>query len=67
MAPGTVVYLQKKKKQALAGLEMHVFNKRESLRDIAQRYGVRLDRLCKINGIENVDVIREGDIIKLRK
>ena len=67
LAPGTVVYLQKKKKQALAGLEMHVVNKRESLRDIAQRYGVRLDRLCKINGIENVDVIREGDIIKLRK
>jgi hypothetical protein len=25
-----------------------------------------LDKLCKINGIENRDVIREGDIIRLR-
>ena len=65
--PGTVVYLQKKKKEAAVGIEMHVIEKGESLRAIAQRYGVQLDKLCKLNGIENKDVIREGDIIRLRK
>ena len=64
---GTVVYLQKKKKEAAAGVQMHVIEKGETLRGISQRYGVRMNMLCKINGIENRDVIREGDIIRLRK
>lgn len=66
LVPGTVVYLQKKKKEAAPGLEMYVIEKGDSLRQISQRFGVRLDNLCKINGIENKDVIREGDIIRLR-
>lgn len=66
LMPGTVVYLQKKKKEAAPGLEMYVIEKGDSLRQISQRFGVRLDNLCKINGIENKDVIREGDIIRLR-
>ena len=66
LKPGTVVYLQKKKKEAAPGLEMYVIEKGDSLRQISQRFGVRLDKLCKINGIENRDVIREGDIIRLR-
>lgn len=67
LLPGTVVYLQKKKNAAAQGLEMHVIEKGETLRGISQRYAVKLSRLCKINGIENPDVIREGDIIRLRK
>ena len=64
---GTVVYLQKKKKSAVKGLEMHVIEKGETLRGIAQRYGVQMKSLCKINGLGNPDMIREGDIIRLRK
>ena len=67
LLPGTVVYLQKKKKQAVKGLDMHVIEAGETLRGISQRYGVRLKDLCKLNGIEKENVIREGDIIKLRK
>ena len=67
LRPGTVVYLQKKKKQAAKGLEMHVVEAGETLRGISQRYGVRVGQLCKINGIKDRNVIREGDIIKLRK
>ena len=67
LLPGTVVYLQKKKKQGLKGLDMHVMEKGETLRGVAQRYGVRLDALCKINSLENENVLREGDIIRLRK
>ena len=67
LEPGTIVYLQKKKKQAAKGLEMHVVEAGETLRGISQRYGVRVGQLCKINGIKDRNVIREGDIIKLRK
>lgn len=67
LMPGTVVYLQKKKKQAVKGLEMHVIEEGETLRGIAQRYAVRVKSLCKLNGLEKEDMIREGDIIRLRK
>ena len=67
LLPGTVVYLQKKKKSAAKGLEMHVVETGETLRMIAQRYAVRVDALRKLNGLEKDGFIRDGDIIKLRK
>lgn len=67
LAPGTVVYLQPKKKQAAKGLEKHVIEGDESMREIAQRYGVKLSELYRMNGMSDGDVPREGDIIKLRK
>ena len=67
LQPGTVVYLQKKKKYAAEGLEMHVVEKGETLRKIAQRYGVTVKSLCKLNDLENPSFIRENDILKLRK
>ena len=67
LQPGTIVYLQKKKKCSAKGLEMHVIERGETLRGISQRYGVRLKSLCKMNAIENEDLIREGDKIVLRK
>lgn len=67
LKPGTVVYLQKKKKYAAKGLEKHVIEKGETLRGISQKYGVRVRSLCRLNRISNPDVIREGDIIRLRK
>ena len=67
LAPGTVVYLQAKKKQGIKGLEKHVVEEGESMREISQRYGIKLARLYKMNDITAADVLREGDIIKLRK
>ena len=67
LLPGTVVYLQPKKNQGVKGLEKHVVEEGDSMRDIAQRYGIKLARLYKINGMSPTDVMREGDIIKLRK
>ncbi len=65
--PGTKVYLRAKKKQTSKGLEKHVMEEGETMRDIAQRYGVKLSNLYKMNGMSEGDVPREGDIIKLRK
>ena len=64
---GTVVYLQPKKKQAVKGLDKHVVEEGETMRGIAQRYGIRLSSLFKMNGMSSDVIIREGDIIKLRK
>lgn len=67
LEPGTVVYLQAKKKQAVKGLDKHVIEEGETMREISQRYAVRLKSLYKLNGMTDLDVPREGDIIKLRK
>ena len=67
LSPGTVVYLQKKKKQAVKGIDMHVVEAGETLRSIAQRYGVSLKSICRMNGLVNDGLIREGDMIRLRK
>lgn len=67
ISPGTVVYLQAKKKKAVKGLEKHVIEEGETMREIAQRYAVRLNSLYKMNGMTDLDVPREGDILRLRK
>lgn len=66
--PGTIVYLQAKKKQAPAGLDKHIVDGRsETLREISQRYAVKLDALCKMNGMTGNGNLKEGEVIILRK
>ena len=66
--PGTVVYLQKKKKQAAAGIDKHVVeDSSDLLREIAQRYAVRLASICRMNGVSEDYVPKEGEVIVLRK
>lgn len=66
--PGTIVYLQAKKKQAPAGLDKHVVEgHNETLRGISQRYAVKLRDLCKMNGITGDRHLSDGEIIILRK
>lgn len=67
LRPGTIVYLQAKKKKAAKGIEMHFIDGDESLRDIAQRYAVRLSAIYKINGLTSAYIPRSGDCIRLRK
>lgn len=67
LSQGTVVYLQAKKKHAPKGLDKHVIEGGETMREISQRYGIRLSNLYRMNGMTAVDVPVEGDIIKLRK
>lgn len=67
LAPGTVVYLKPKKKSAAKGVDKYVFEEGDNLREVAQRFGVRLESINRLNGFENGAVPREGDIIRLRK
>ncbi len=66
--PGTVVYLQKKKKQAAKGLDKHIVEENgETLDDIARRYGVRLKSLCRMNKFPQGYMPKEDEVIILRK
>ena len=67
LAPGTVVYLQAKKSQSEKGLDKYIVDEDgQSLRDICQRFGVKMSSVCKMNGITPEYVLREGDTIVLR-
>ena len=65
---GTVVYLKTKKNRAAAGLDKYVVDEGESvsLRDISQRYGVRLSALQKLNPFAAGILLDSGDTILLR-
>lgn len=67
LVPGTVVYLQPKKSKAARHVDKYVAEGDESLREIAQRYAVRLASLMKMNGIEEPRDLSEGEMILLRK
>ena len=68
LKPGDVVYIQPKKKQAAYGLDKYIAEKDgEMLWEIAQRFAVKLESLCKMNHISEEYVLREGEVLKLRK
>lgn len=67
LRPGTMVYIQAKKKAAAEGLDKHIVDGETNLRDIAQRYAIKLDRLCRMNGISKDYVPKDGDVLMLRK
>ena len=67
LLPGTMVYLRAKKKVAAKGVDKYVMEEGETLREVAQRYGVKLSGILRLNGFEKGYVPREGDIILLRK
>lgn len=66
--PGQIVYIQPKKKQAAHGLDKYIAESDgEVLWDIAQRFAVKLESLCRMNHISEEYVLREGEVLKLRK
>ncbi|MEE4259013.1 MAG: glucosaminidase domain-containing protein [Bacteroidales bacterium] len=63
---GELVYLEKKKRKADKKYEIHVVRQGESMQKISQIYGVKLQRLYKMNDIpEGIQVIT-GTKLKLR-
>jgi flagellum-specific peptidoglycan hydrolase FlgJ len=68
LLPGTIVYLQPKKSQGPKGLDKYVIAEDgESLREISQRFGIKLSSIYKMNGFGEDYVPREGDMITLRE
>lgn len=68
LLPGTLVYISPKKKQAAEGLEKYIFgDEPESLRDISQRFGVKLSSIIKMNNLPDGYEPAPGETIRLRK
>ena len=67
LEPGTIVYLQAKKKQAAKGLDKFIVEEPVTLHDICQRFGVKQAAIAKLNGLPMDYTPHEGDTIILRK
>lgn len=63
---GDIVYLEKKKSKADKPYYDHVVQIGESMHSIAQRYGISIKSLYKMNKKDKGYVPEEGDVLKLR-
>ncbi|MDR1402602.1 MAG: glucosaminidase domain-containing protein [Tannerellaceae bacterium] len=63
---GDIVYLDKKKKKADKPYYDHLVIIGESMHSIAQKYGVQVKSLYKLNGKKDNYIPAEGDVLKLR-
>lgn len=67
IVPGTVIYIQAKKNKTGRGLDKYIVeHDDENLRDICQRFGVKMSSVVKMNAFSSTHRLREGDTIFLR-
>ena len=66
---GDLIYLQKKRKCASKEFRknpIHIVEPNQSLFDIAQLYGIRLESLCKMNQWDEPHAVQVGEILRIR-
>ena len=63
---GEVLYIGPKRRKAAGGYKVHVIQKGETLSQVSRLYAVKLERLYKMNGLDEKAVIQVGQAIKLR-
>lgn len=63
---GDIVYLQRKLKRAEPPHYEHVVQVGESIHEIAQKYGLQLSALYRLNSLTSDYYPEEGDILRLR-
>ncbi|MBR4517175.1 MAG: glucosaminidase domain-containing protein [Bacteroidaceae bacterium] len=66
---GDIIYLRKKRKCASREFRknpIHIVEVNQSLFDIAQLYGIRLESLCKLNGWDEPHAVQVGEILRIR-
>ena len=64
---GERVYIEAKRSQTRRGVESHVVEAGETMRSIAQDFGVKEKSLRKLNGFAADEEPEEGDQLRLRK
>ena len=67
LSEGEVVYLEAKKNESARNLDKHVVEEGETLRDLSQRYAVKLAKLYKYNHLSKGTEPEPGTILLLRK
>lgn len=63
---GAVVYLQAKKRKAAEGYSEYVVEEGMGMREISQKFAVKLKRLRRMNDVDEEYVPQVGDTIRLR-
>ncbi len=63
--PGQIYYYEKKAKKAEQ--EFHVLRVGQSLWEVSQEHGIRLDQLMRLNRIESDERVRDGRKLHIRK
>ena len=66
---GDIIFLKKKRKCASKEFmknPIHIVEPNQSLFDIAQLYGIRLESLCKMNKWDEPHAVQVGEIIRIR-
>lgn len=66
LLPGTVVYLQPKKRKAARHIDKYIAEGGETLWEISQRFAVKLQSIMKKNGFSEEHVLIDGDTVLLR-
>jgi hypothetical protein len=67
LEPGQIIYLQPKRNKAARGNEIHVVEEGQTMYDISQIYGVKLNHLYRRNLMAEGEQPLEGTEIYLRK
>lgn len=63
---GEVIYVNPKRRKAMSGYNNHVIQQGETLSQVSRLYAVKLERLYKMNGLDEKSVLSVGQVIKLR-
>lgn len=66
LQPGDIIYLEKKHRRARKPYVLHRVQPGESMYTIAQRYGIRLERLYKMNDKDTDYTPAVDDLLRLR-
>ena len=67
LEPGSIIYLQPKRRKAALGNELHLVEEGQTMYDISQIYGVKLKHLYRMNFMMEGEQPLEGTEINLRK
>ena len=63
---GEVLYIGPKRRKAPQGYDYHKIQQGETLRQVSRLYAIKLDRLFKMNGLDENSVLSVGQEIRLR-
>ncbi|MFZ9570848.1 MAG: LysM peptidoglycan-binding domain-containing protein [Bacteroidia bacterium] len=65
LSPGEIIYLKPKRRRAIEN--NHTVKNGETMREISQKYGVKVKHLYKLNRLEPGLEVRPGEVINLKE
>lgn len=63
---GEVLYISPKRRRAASGYDIHIIKKGETLSQVSRLYAVKLERLYKMNDLDENSILSIGQEIRLR-